>query len=126
MSLTVTLQEKMPGAYILYPVGPLDANTSQILEKRVDYLISEGEAKVITLDMAGVHYISSMGIRVVVKTKKQLKQRGGSLIMMNLQPQVSKVFEIINALPSLKIFASVQELDEYLTEMQRQTIHGKD
>ena len=126
MPLTITLQEKMPGVYVLYPVGPLDANTSQIMEKKVDYLIGEGEAKIITFDMAGVHYISSMGIRVVVKTKKQLKQRGGSLIMMNLQPQVNKVFEIINAIPSLNIFSSIEELDDYLTEMQRQTIQGKE
>ena len=60
MPLTVTLQEKMPGVYVLYPVGPLDANTSQIMEKKVDYLIGEGEAKIITFDMAGVHYISSI------------------------------------------------------------------
>ncbi|NLI33918.1 MAG: hypothetical protein GX422_14245 [Deltaproteobacteria bacterium] len=42
--------------------------------------------------------------------------------MMNLQPQIKRVFEIINALPSLQIFSSIQELDDYLTEMQRQTI----
>jgi len=126
MPLTVTIQEKMPDVYVLYPVGPLDANTSQVLEQKVDYLIGEGQAKVITFDMAGVHYISSMGIRVVIKTKKQLKQRDGSFIMMNLQPQVRKVFEIINALPSLQIFSSIKELDDYLTEMQRQTLHGKE
>ena len=126
MPLTVTSQEKMPGVYVLYPVGSLDTNTFQVLEKKVDYLIGEGQAKVITFDMTGVQYISSMGIRVVVKAKKQLQQRGGSLVMMNLQPQVHKVFEIINALPSLQIFTSIQELDDYLAEMQRQTIHGKE
>jgi len=125
MSLTVTLQEKMPHVYVLYPVGPLDANTFQVLEKKVDFLLGEGQAKAITFDMAGVHYISSMGIRVVVKAKKQLKQQGGALSMMNLQPQVRKVFEIINALPSLQIFTSIEEFDDYLTEMQRQTVQGK-
>ncbi|MGA2404531.1 MAG: STAS domain-containing protein [Syntrophobacteraceae bacterium] len=126
MPLIVTSQEKMPDIYVLYPVGSLDTNTYQVLEKKVDYLIGEGQAKVITLDMTGVHYLSSMGIRVVIKAKKQLQQRGGSLIMMNLQPQVQKVFEIIKALPSLRIFSSINELDDYLTEMQRQTIHGKE
>ena len=126
MPLTVTSQEKMPGVYVLYPVGSLDTNTFQVLEKKVDYLIGEGQAKVVTLDMTGVHYISSMGIRVVIKAKKQLQQRGASLAMMNLQPQVHKVFEIINALPSLQIFTSLKELDDYLTEMQRQTVLGKE
>jgi hypothetical protein len=44
---------------------------------------------------------------------------------MNLQPQIKKVFEIINALPSLQVFATIEELDNYLTEMQRQTLKTK-
>jgi len=35
-------------------------------------------------------------------------------MFINLQPQIKKVFEILNALPSLKVFASIQELDSYL------------
>ena len=75
--------------------------------------------------MAGVNYISSMGVRVVLKAQKELKLRGGSLSLMNLQPQIKKVFEIINALPSMQVFSSIEELDKYLAEMQRQTIQGK-
>ena len=63
-------------------------------------------------------YINSMGIRVLVKAKKALKQRGGKIMFINLQPQIQKVFEILNALPSLKVFASIQELDSYLDAMQ--------
>ena len=126
MPLTVTSQEKMPGVYVLYPVGSLDTNTFEVMEKEVDSIIKERQAKVITFDMAGVHFISSMGIRTIVKTKKQLDHRGGQLIVVNPQPQVSKVFEIINALPSLRIFSNVEELDNYLAEMQRQVIEGKD
>jgi anti-sigma B factor antagonist len=125
MSLTVSSSEKMPRVFVLYPVGSLDSNTYGVLEKKVEYLIREGQAKLITLDLAGVDYISSMGVRVVLKAQKELKQRGGSLTMMNLQPQIKKVFEIINALPSMQIFSSIQELDHYLTEMQRQTTQGK-
>jgi anti-anti-sigma factor len=125
MSLTVSSSEKMPRVFILYPVGSLDSNTYGVLEKKVEYLVREGQAKLITLDLAGVDYISSMGVRVVLKAQKELKQRGGSLTMMNLQPQIKKVFEIINALPSMQVFSSIQELDHYLAEMQRQTIQGK-
>jgi anti-sigma B factor antagonist len=125
MALTVSSSEKIPRVFVLCPVGSLDSNTFQVLEKKVEYLLREGQAKLITLDMAGVVYISSMGVRVILKTQKELKQRGGSLVMMNLQPQIKKVFEIINALPSLQIFSSVQEMDAYLTEMQRQTLKGK-
>lgn len=122
MSLTVTSVEKQPGVFVVSPFGSLDTNTHTILEKKIDFLAGDGAARVITLDMGGVEYISSMGVRVVLKARKVLTRRGGTLLMMNLQPQIKRVFEIINALPSLQIFSSIQELDDYLTEMQRQTI----
>jgi anti-sigma B factor antagonist len=125
MSLTVSSSEKMPRVFILQPIGSLDSNTYLVLEKKVEYLLQEGQAKHLTFDMAGVNYISSMGVRVVLKAQKELKLRGGSLSLMNMQPQIKKVFEIINALPSMQVFSSIEELDRYLAEMQRQTIQGK-
>jgi anti-sigma B factor antagonist len=121
MSLNVKWVEKQPGVFVVSLFGSLDTTSHIILEKRMDYLIADNSATVITLDMGGVEYISSMGIRAVLKARKDLDRRGGTLLMANLQPQIKKVFEIINALPSMQIFASIEELDSYLTEMQRKT-----
>jgi hypothetical protein len=38
---------------------------------------------------------------------------------MHLQPQIRKVFDILNALPTLQVFTSIQELDAYLDAMQK-------
>lgn len=121
MSLTVTSVEKQPGVFVVSPFGSLDTNTHTVLEKKIDFLTGGGAARVITLDMGGVEYISSMGVRVILKARKDLSRRNGTLLMLNLQPQIRRVFEIINALPSLQIFSSIRELDDYLTEMQRRT-----
>ena len=118
MPLKVTSTEKEPGVFMIVPEGSLDTNTYSILEKRVD-MILEGQPRVIALDMAHINYISSMGVRVVIKTRKALKQHDGNLVVLNLQPQVRKVFEIINALPSEQVFASTEELDQYLDRMQK-------
>jgi anti-sigma B factor antagonist len=126
MPLSLSSSERSPQVFTLSLAGSLDSNTYSVLEQKVDYLIGEGEAKVINFDMAGVDYISSMGVRVILKAQKDLKKRGGHLTMMNLRPQIERVFKIINALPSLQIFSSIEELDDYLTEMQRQAIQGKD
>lgn len=124
MSLTVTSVEKQPGIFMVSAFGSLDTNTHQILEKKMDILITNGAAKVITLDMKDVEYISSMGVRVILKTKKELSKKGGVFLIAHVQPQIKRVFEIINALPSLQIFSSIEELDDYLAEMQRQVIDG--
>jgi anti-sigma B factor antagonist len=70
-------------------------------------------------DLNAVTFISSAGIRVILKTQKALKQRNGKVVLISLQPQVKKVFEIIDALPSLSVFASIEELDQYLDHIQR-------
>jgi len=69
--------------------------------------------------MAEVNYLSSAGIRVILKTKKMLAAYNGKLVFMNLQPQIKKVFEIINALPSMRVFKDLNEMDDYLDRMQR-------
>ncbi|MDP8246745.1 MAG: STAS domain-containing protein [Candidatus Tritonobacter lacicola] len=121
MALTVEVAENRPGIYSITPLGSIDTNTHTVLEATVDSVLS-ASPKVVILDMEGVTYISSMGLRVIFKLSKALGQSGGKLTMGNLQPQIRKVFEIINVLPSMNIFESVVELDNYLDAMQRKEI----
>ena len=48
-----------------------------------------------------------------------MKAAGRSLAVSNRQPQVEKVFEILQALPDMAVFASDAELDDYLDAMQK-------
>ncbi len=109
---------------MVIPVGSIDTGTSTLLEKEIDLLLKK-KPKTIILDMAGVNFMSSAGVRVVFKTKRCIEEIGGILTMVNLQPQIKKVFDIINALPSLQVFESVEELDKYLAEMQKNAEGGK-
>ena len=87
--------------------------------KKKSMNILENPPDVIIFDMEFADYISSTGIRVLLKTKKAMKATNGRMVFMNLQPQIQKVFDILKAIPSLKVFASVEELDEYLDLMQK-------
>jgi anti-anti-sigma factor len=121
MPLNVNSREKEPGVFVVSSEGSLDTNTYSILEKKVDSIL-EGSPKVIIFDMEYLNYISSMGVRVVLKARKALEKYGGNLVLLNLKPHVRKVFDIINALPSEQVFASVEEMDQYLDRMQRKII----
>ena len=117
MSLTVTVNEKEPGVFVVSPVGSIDSSSYMVLEEKVDMLLGI-LPKVIIFDMEGVVFMSSAGVRVALKTKKALKQGGCAFILVNLQPQIKRVFDIINALPPQEIFASAEELDSYLAVIQ--------
>ena len=82
--------------------------------------------KTLVLDLAGVDFITSAGIGIIAKAKASLKQKGGDLAMINLQPQIIKVFEIMRLLPVLNVFASKEELDEYLGRVQRRITGEED
>ncbi len=118
MALTVQLKEKSTGVFTLYIEGAIDTTTYLILEKKVD-LILQSAPTVIIFDMKDVDYMSSVGVRVILKTRKVLKKKNGQVLLIHLQPQIKKVFEIIKALPTTSVFSNVAELDHYLDRMQR-------
>lgn len=119
MNLTVTSKQKMDGVYMLSPAGRLDTGSYPLLEERVDVVLQE-KPHTLVFDMEKLDYISSMGVRVIAKSQKAMKAYGGKVVLLNLQPQIQKVFDIIKALPSQQVFSTMGELDDYLDRMQRQ------
>ncbi len=118
MALKVKSSTKGPGVITISPIGSIDAHTYSVLEEKVDEVLKQ-TPDVIIFDMEFADYISSTGIRVLLKTKKALHETDGRMVFMNLQPQIQKVFDILKAIPSLKVFASIEELDSYLDVMQK-------
>jgi anti-anti-sigma factor len=118
MALTVTVTEKEKGVFTIAPAGPIDTNTAAVLEEHVTSVLAKSP-QALVFDMAGVNYISSAGVRVVLKTQREIKKNNGTMAMVNLQPRVRKVFDIIQALPAQQIFSSVEELDKYLDTIQK-------
>ncbi len=98
--------------------GRLNTGTAPMLDTTLQQAI-DGERQMVLLNMAQLEYISSAGLRVIFKAAKQMKAAGRSLAVSNRQPQVEKVFEILQALPDMAVFASDAELDDYLDAMQK-------
>lgn len=117
MALTIAAYEKMDNVFVIAPVGKIDITTHAALEKKVDDIL-DSYPKELIFDMKEVSYMSSAGIRVILKAHKGMKQRGWKVNLLHLQPQVKKVFEIIKALPKEQIFSNVKELDAYLDRIQ--------
>ncbi|WP_407702744.1 STAS domain-containing protein [Thiorhodovibrio litoralis] len=124
MSFSVSVKSRGDNAYIVYPEGSLNSDTAPGFERQIDEVIAQ-QPHLMVLDLEKLNYISSAGIRVLLKAKKDMKAIDGKVSFMHLQPPVRKVFDIINALPSLSIFASIQEMDDYLDAMQQQVGGGQ-
>jgi anti-anti-sigma factor len=94
MGLDFQVVEKKEEETVVALAGSLDSETYQRFEEHMIPIVAARPKKV-TVDMKGVTYVSSMGIGAMIKVKKKIELSSGSLSLINLQPQVYKVFEII-------------------------------
>jgi anti-anti-sigma factor len=99
--------------------GRLDSLTAPKLETELAPLLEAQAITSLAFYLDRLDYISSAGIRCIMRARKTLEARGGRVAIVNAQPAVLKVFEIVKALPADQIFASQAELDAYLDAMQR-------
>jgi anti-anti-sigma factor len=124
MALDIQLADEGSGRRRVRLTGRLDTVTAPELDARLAPMLADPAATAVVFDLAALEYVSSAGIRSVVKARKALEGRGGSLALLNLQPPVQKVFDIVKALPPNQIFGSSAELDAYLDMMQRRVRRG--
>ncbi|HBA83596.1 MAG TPA: anti-sigma factor antagonist [Verrucomicrobia bacterium] len=123
MSLKIEIETRQGGLYIVKLEGKLDTQTYKSCEDRLNALL--GKAKVLMFDLAKLDYISSMGLRTILRIRKAMQTAGGNVMMSNVQPQIAKVFEIANALPDVPIFSSTKEADDYFDAMQRKVLEKR-
>ena len=78
---------------------------------RVDRLIAALRAGYdrVVIDLSGVEYISSVGLRVLMVASKAAKTHGRTLAVCGLQPVVREIFEISRFNLVLKVFPALRE-----------------
>ena len=72
-------------------VGRLDTTTAPALDKTINEDI--GDTKNLVLNLKGLEYISSAGLRVLLGAQKKL-QKVGSMKVINVCEAVMEVFEM--------------------------------
>ncbi len=80
------------GKLILMLEGRLDTTTSQQLQDTL--LPSFEDSKEIMLDFAGLAYISSAGLRVLLMGQKEAKKKGGSMTIRNISDEIMDILDM--------------------------------
>lgn len=98
--------------------GRLDGGSANEFDRQMQPWLDSPRVQTLVLELSGLDYISSAGLRSIFRARKQLAQREARLLLLNPQPQVQRVFDIVKAVPLSEIFNSVEELDAYLERIQ--------
>ena len=83
--------KKNPEETIVEIVGRLDTITAPVLDKTINEDI--GDTKNLVLDVKGMEYISSAGLRVLLSAQKKM-QKIGSMKVIHVCAEVMEVFEM--------------------------------
>jgi anti-sigma B factor antagonist len=86
--------------------GDFDAATAPEVEKRLQTLCRGGRCRLV-LDLRGVPYIASAGLRVLQMTLLAARSRSGDLRLAALPEAVREVLDLAGFTPMFMLFADV-------------------
>jgi anti-sigma B factor antagonist len=102
------IEENQGGINIFKLNGRLDSNTSQGFENKIFQAIDDGSKSMI-IDFKDLDYISSAGLRVILKATKALKREEGKMMLCDMQDYVKEVFEIAGFDSFLSIVSTMND-----------------
>lgn len=100
--------EKKGDFLVVTVKGRMDAVTAPDFEKNCAEAIDGGE-KSLVVDLGGLEYISSAGLRGILSTAKKLKAAQGQIAFANLSGMVQEVFAISGFTAMFSVYATVEE-----------------
>ena len=100
---------------IISIAGRIDANTTAEIEQALQPLIEK--ENYLILDLSQCPYLSSVGIRTLLKTEKVLKPKGGGLLLCGLSPEVFQILEMAGMLQLFRVFTNLEECQNELKRL---------
>jgi anti-sigma B factor antagonist len=78
---------------VLVLVGELDPHTAPTLRSSIDDAVTDGTTTLL-LDVAGLRFIDSSGLRVIISAHKVMDERGGRLVLRAPTDNTRRLLEI--------------------------------
>lgn len=103
MTFMEIVKKNSEDGIVLELTGKLDTNTAPELETTITSLLVSEEVKNLELDMAGITYLSSAGLRVLLATQKKINALQGQMVITNASKTLKEVFEITGFMGILTI-----------------------
>jgi anti-sigma B factor antagonist len=96
---------------VVAPTGRLDHDNCEAFRAGLKPHIQAAAAtrQRIVLDLSGLEYVSSAGLRCFMLAAKEIGSYGGKIVLASLRPVVAEIFQISRFDMVFEIFPSVRE-----------------
>lgn len=89
--------------------GELDMHTAIQFREGVQGQLRQKAISNLILNLDEVSFVDSSGLGVILGRYKEIRQRGGQMILVRLQPQVHRVFELSGLFKIMPVRRSEEE-----------------
>lgn len=87
--------------------GSVDSLTAESLATKLGEQLGMGKTQIVA-DLSGVDYTSSAGLRALLASMKEARQRGGDFRLAAVQPDVRRVLDLSGFTSILKVYGDVE------------------
>jgi anti-sigma B factor antagonist len=96
---------------VIMPAGRLDHDNCEDFRSGLQPHLEDGarDGRGIVLDLSGLEYISSAGLRCFMLAAREARNQGGRVVLAALRPVVSEIFQISRFNMLFEIHASVRD-----------------
>lgn len=116
-SLKITLDklDDVANGVLITLNGYIDTYNSVYFQKQIGKVISAGKYNLI-FGCSSLNYVSSTGIGSFTSFLKLVKPKGGDIVLMNIQPKVYEVFQLLGFSQFFNIKSSMSEALGHFTQ----------
>jgi anti-anti-sigma factor len=97
------------GIPVLALDGRLNQASADALHAAAMEIAGDESCRALIVDMGGVDFIASVGIRSLIRPSQALSMRGGKLAVANLNPQLSEFFSLTGLDKMFRVYESVAD-----------------
>jgi anti-anti-sigma factor len=95
---------------VIVATGELDLSGAAVLEAEIDRLAEDPELGTVVLDMRGLEFMDSSGLRLVVLADMRAREAGRRFALVRGSETVHRVFEITRMSDRLDFISSPEEV----------------
>ena len=96
------------GIAVMQPEGFVNAHTVRQFESALEELIQAGKFTIL-MDCEGLTYISSAGLGAIMGLIEPIREKGGDILLCNLQRNVYSIFDTLGFTQLYRVFGSREE-----------------
>jgi len=87
----------------------LDHHNAEIIRDKIDKIIVKENIKCVIFDFSNTKFMDSSGIGVIIGRYKNIKNRGGNVVVANVGPRMDRIFNMSGLYRIINRYENVKE-----------------